>query len=293
MMIEGFMGKLQATDCLLYGDYTAIIITNSFTMLEVANLSAGYDKSTLALHDVTLGVGAGEIAAVIGPNGCGKSTLLRCIAGLFAPRQGSVFFEGENVADLTHRARAKRIAILPQQSEISSELTVEELVALGRTPHLAAYGTLGARDLEIIDQALRLTSTSDLRTRPVLQVSGGERQRVLLARALAQQPNVLLLDEPTSNLDLKFQYEILKLVHRLARHEKLCVVVVLHQINLAASLADTMLLLNGNGTVCAQGAPSEVMTRSHLESVYGVPLQIAVDTKCGRPQAAAEWSFAD
>src|SRR5690606_3235695 len=153
--------------------------------------SAGYEASTLALREVTLGVGAGEIAAVIGPNGCGKSTLLRCIAGLLAPRMGRVLFEDEDVAQLTPRRRAHNIALLPQQPEITGDLTVEELVLLGRTPHLASYGAPGRRDYEIVESALQRTSTHALRSRPVAQLSGGERQRVLLARALAQQPRVL------------------------------------------------------------------------------------------------------
>jgi iron complex transport system ATP-binding protein len=262
-------------------------------MLEIENLSAGYDASTLALRDVTFGVGAGEIAAVIGPNGCGKSTLLRCIAGLLAPRAGRVLFEGEEVVQLAPRRRAQSIALLPQQSEINGDLTVEEMVLLGRTPHLSGYGAPSKRDYEIVEHALERTSTRALRSRSVAQLSGGERQRVLLARALAQQPRVLLLDEPTSNLDLKFQYEVLNLVFYLVRREKLCVVVVLHQINLASSLADTMLLLNGDGSTRARGAASEVMTREHLEAVYGVPLQIVTHAKSGRPQAAADWAFGD
>jgi iron complex transport system ATP-binding protein len=262
-------------------------------MIAIENLSASYNASTLALRELSLSVEPGEIAAVIGPNGCGKSTLLRCIAGLLAPREGLVLLDGQDVRQLAPRYRAQRIALLPQQSEFAENLSVEELVLLGRTPHLSSYGAWGKRDLEIVERAMERTSTLAFRGRRVTQLSGGERQRVLLARALAQEPRVLLLDEPTSNLDLRFQFEILNLAFQLAKSEELAVVVVLHQINLASSLADTILLLNGDGSTRARGNAAQVMTRENLEAVYDVPLQISLHPKTGRPQAQADWTFGD
>jgi iron complex transport system ATP-binding protein len=262
-------------------------------MITIEKLSAGYSASTLALREVSLSVQAGEIAAVIGPNGCGKSTLLRCIAGLLPPRAGSVLLGQEDVSQIAPRFRAAQIALLPQQSEFAENLSVEELVLLGRTPHLSPYGAVGKHDMEIAERVMERTSTLAFRGRRVMQLSGGERQRVLLARALAQEPRVLLLDEPTSNLDLRYQFEILNLAYHLAKTEKLAVVVVLHQINLASSLADTVLLLNGDGSTRARGSAAEVMTRANLEAVYSVPLQISLHPETGRPQAQAGWVFGD
>lgn len=263
----------------------------SAAILNVENLSAGYSGSTPVLHNVSLAVGAGEIAAIIGPNGCGKSTLLRCISGLLAPRAGAIFLAGKNSDDYTPRERAQTLAFLMQSFEGSAEIEVEEMALLGRTPFLSPYGVPGARDKEIARRALQQTDTEKFCGRTLGELSGGEKQRVLLARALAQQPQILLLDEPTSNLDIRYQFELLDLVFRLAREEKIAVLLVLHQINLAAAMADSILLLQQSGTVRASGAPAEVMTRENLAAVYGVPLEISPHPKSGRPQARAEWVF--
>lgn len=261
--------------------------------LRIENLHAGYHASTPVLRDFSMHIGPGEIAAISGPNGCGKSTLLRCVAGLLAPQSGEVLLDDRNIQQMPPRERATKIALLPQLYETIGEISVEEMVMLGRTPHLSSYGAPSRRDLEIVHRAMEQTSTLDLKQRDVHELSGGERQRVLLARALAQQPQILLLDEPTSNLDLRYQFEILNLVFQLARSEKLMVMVVLHQINLASSLADHIALLNTDGSTRGLGAPQNVMTRENLEAVYGVSLRIASHPKSGRPLIHADWTFGD
>lgn len=260
-------------------------------MLKIENLSAGYDVSTPVLNRVSLQVHAGEIAAIIGPNGCGKSTLLRCITGLMTPKSGIILLEGKKSESYQSREKAKTLAVLPQNFDGGQELTTEEMVMIGRTPFLSNYGAPSTRDKEIVARAMAQTNTEVFRERKIGQLSGGERQRVLLARALAQQPKILLLDEPTSNLDIRYQFEILDLVHNLARKENLAVVLVLHQINLAAAIADTILLLDSDGTTRALGAPVEVMTPENLEAVYGVPLRVSPHHKSGRPQAQSDWAF--
>jgi iron complex transport system ATP-binding protein len=260
-------------------------------ILKVENLSAGYSGSTPVLREATLEVAAGEIAAVIGPNGCGKSTLLRCISGLMQPQTGAVFLNGKNSESYSLRERAQTLALLAQSFAGSVEIEVEEMALLGRTPFLNNYGTPTARDRDIARRALQQTDTEKFRGRTLGELSGGEKQRVLLARALAQEPKILLLDEPTSNLDIRYQFEILDLVFRLARKGKIAVVLVLHQINLAAAVADSILLLNGDGTVCASGTPGEVVTRENLQNVYHVPLEVFPHPQSGRPQARAEWVF--
>jgi iron complex transport system ATP-binding protein len=260
--------------------------------LAIESLSASYSK-TPVLREVSLTVAPGQVLAIIGPNGCGKSTLLRCACGLLTPQSGRVLLDGAEVATLNVRERARRVALLPQSFEGGHDLTVEEMVLLGRTPYLAPYGAPDARDREVMEWALQAVNAGPLRTRRIGELSGGERQRVLLARALAQQPRVLLLDEPTSNLDIRYQYELLNLARRLSRAEKLAVVLVLHQINLAAAVADTLLLLSPDGRTCAQGAPAEVMTQENLETVYQTPLSVASHPLTGRPQAQSTWVFDD
>lgn len=258
-------------------------------MLKIDSLTAGYGAVPV-LHDVTLQVARGEVAAVLGPNGCGKSTLLRCAAGLLAPQAGQVTIEGAAVGSLAPRARARLVAFLPQSFEGGGELTVETMVMLGRTPYLPPYGMPTSHDKDIVEAALHAVQVEAMRARRVGELSGGERQRVMLARALAQQPQVLLLDEPTSHLDIRYQHEILALARRLARSESLAVVLVLHQINLAAAVADKLVLL-ASGCIRAAGTVHEVMTEAHLEAVYGVPLRVALHPRSRRPQAQSLWVF--
>lgn len=232
----------------------------------------------------------GEIACVIGPNGCGKSTLLRCAAGLLCPQSGKVEIAGDDICALEARERARRVALLPQHFEGGRDLLVKEMVLLGRTPHLPPYGAPSKKDHEIAHRALENVGATQFAKRRIGELSGGERQRVLLARALAQQPQVLLLDEPISSLDIRFQCEILDLVRRLVKGENLAVMAVLHQINLASAIADTLLLLNEGRTV-AQGTPDKVMTKENLEAVYQTPLRLAPHPQSGRPQAQMMWDF--
>lgn len=260
-------------------------------MLEIENISAGYSDHNV-LHDVSLTVKAGEIAAVIGPNGCGKSTLLRCVTGQLKLRSGTISIESQDVSQMNPRARAAKIALLPQFFSGDDDMTVYETVALGRTPHLSPYGTLSKNDVEITHRVLDATQTKAFAQRKISELSGGERQRVGLARALAQQPRVLLLDEPTSNLDLRFQHELLALVKKSARTEKIAVVLVLHQINLAAAVCDSMTLLK-DGKTRAQGKPQSVMTTDNLQDVFGLPLTVSLNEKSGRPQAQSAWAFGE
>ena len=261
-------------------------------MLIVDSLSAGYGGN-VALQDFSLRVAPGEVAAIIGPNGCGKSTMLRCGAGLLAPHSGTVKINGDNVQSLEARERARRVALLPQIYEGGDELTVEAMVMLGRTAYLPPYGSPTARDWDILENSLNAVAAQTMRERRVGELSGGERQRVMLARALTQQPQVLLLDEPTSHLDIRYQHEILSLARQLSQREQLAVVLVLHQINLAAAVADHITLLNGDGRIRAQGPAAQVVTAEHLQAVYDVPLHIVMHPQSGRPQAQSAWVFED
>lgn len=261
-------------------------------MLQALDLAAGYSRRTI-VREVSFTLEPGQLMTLIGPNGCGKSTLLRTLGGLLMPHRGEALLEGENTARLEPRQRGRRLAFLPQHSEGGSDLTVEEMVLLGRTPYLDAYGTPRAADRKSCEEALRATSLLGLRHRRCGELSGGERQRVLFARALAQEPRLFLLDEPVSNLDIRYQQELLSLVRRMVRGRGLACVLVLHQINLAALLADQMLLLAPDGTAAAQGDPAAVMREEVLRAVYGVNLRVDQHPRTGRPQAYSLWNPAE
>ena len=257
-------------------------------MLDIQHLAVRLGERDV-LNDVSLAVKAGELCCVIGPNGSGKSTLLRAISGVVSARAGEVRWNGAPLP--TERAaRARLVAMLPQNTGNGGELTVEAMAMLGRTPHLPPYGAPSRIDRAIVEEAVELCAP-DLRGRLMGEVSGGERQRALLCRALATRAPILLLDEPISALDVRYQHEILALVKRLTRQRNLATICVLHGINLAALVADSMMLLDERGAVAASGAPSEVMTQANLARVYGVPLKITPHPLNGKPQAQTWWEF--
>ena len=256
--------------------------------LQIRQLQVNLGARTV-LNNVSLHVRTGELCCVIGPNGSGKSTLLRAIAGLVPIAKGEVLWQGAPLP-AQRQARAKLVAMLPQSYAGNGEMSVEAMAMLGRTPHLPPYGTPARADREAVEEAIALAAP-DLRGRVLSELSGGERGRALLCRALATRAPVLLLDEPISALDVKFQHEILALAKRLTRERNLATICVLHGINLAALVADSMLLLDENGAVAASGAPVEVMTEANLTRVYGVPLRVAPHPLGGRPQAQSWWEF--
>lgn len=241
------------------------------------------------LSDVSLAVEAGKFCCVIGPNGSGKSTLLRAISGVIQAQSGNIHWNGAPLPD-ERAARSRLVAMLPQNTGSGGALTVEAMAMLGRTPHLPPYGTPSRLDREAVEEAVEMCAP-DLRGRLLGELSGGERQRALLCRALATRAPVLLLDEPISALDVRYQHEILALAKRLTRERQLATICVLHGINLAALVADSMILLDERGGVAASGAPDEVMTEKQLAQVYGLPLKVTAHPRNGRPQAQTWWDF--
>lgn len=240
--------------------------------LEARNLTCAYDGQHV-LENLCLAALPGEVLGLIGPNGVGKTTLLRAMARLLRPRQGAVLFAGQDLWHMAPRSVARRLALAPQADGGTWPLTVEQAVALGRAPHRGWLLPLSAEDRTAVAQALRQTGLEPLRERRVTELSGGEQRRVILARVLAQEPQVLLLDEPTAHLDLKYQTEILDLVRQLAHQRGLAVVISLHDLNLAALYADRLALL-GDGQLLAIGSPSDVLTAERLSRVYDVPVVI-------------------
>ncbi len=236
--------------------------------LEARSIDAGYD-SRLVLCAFGLEIAAGEIVALVGPNGSGKSTVLRTLARVLRPRGGAVFLDGVAISALSSRRIARELSLLPQGPTLANDLSVEELVWMGRSPHQGLLGLPTPADREAVSWAIAETRVGDLRQRPVSSLSGGERQRVWIAMALAQEPNVLLLDEPTTFLDLKHQLEVLDLIRYLNREHGLTVVMVLHDLNQAARYAGRVVVLC-DGNVRCQGTPAEVLTVETLREAFGV-----------------------
>lgn len=242
--------------------------------LEVKDLSAGY-AARMVLHQLSLEVQAGEMLAVIGPNGCGKSTLIKALSGVLKIKSGEVRLEGHDLFKLKPTERAKLIAVVAQNSPLPTAFNAAELVLLGRTPHLGAFGQEGPEDWQIVQEAMQAADCWKLANRPVGELSGGERQRVLLALALAQEPHLLLLDEPTTFLDINYQVEVMDLVvNWLQAKPGRGVLAVLHDLNLAAQYCNRLTLLS-KGRVLAAGQPSEVITVPNIQLAYGASVIVA------------------
>jgi iron complex transport system ATP-binding protein len=233
-------------------------------------IDAGYPaEAGMVLRDLSVDVAEGEIVALVGPNGSGKSTLLRTLGRVLKPRAGIAYLDGRALRDWPTREIALRLALLPQGPTLANDLTVEELVRLGRSPHQGILGILSRADEDAVGSAIDETSIGHLIGRRVSALSGGERQRVWLAMALAQQPRVLLLDEPTTFLDLNHQLEVLDLIDSLNRQHDLTVVMVLHDLNQAARYANRIVVLQ-QGAIYADGTPVQVLTPDTLRDVFGV-----------------------
>ncbi len=221
------------------------------------------------LHGVDLAAEHGSVLGLVGPNGSGKTTLLRTLYGSLRPSGGTVLIDSESMSGLPAREIARRLAVVVQEPPGDLPLLVSDMVLLGRTPHRTAFGRASNRDEQIAADALSQVGALRLAGLPFDGLSGGERQRVLIARALAQESTHLLLDEPTNHLDVRYQHEVLDLVAGLAHRDGHTVAVVLHDLNLAATYCDRILLLD-DGRVVADGSPEDVLTPEHLEPVYQV-----------------------
>lgn len=237
-------------------------------MIRVENVHLGYD-GRLVLRDLSIEITPGEIFGLVGPNGSGKTTLLRAISGRLPPQDGAIYLDLRRLSELSPTELARELAALEQEISCAFEFTVREIVELGRLPHRARWQRLSARDHAIVTRALALTHTLEFANREIHSLSSGERQRVWLALALAQEPKVLLLDEPTAHLDLRYQFEILGLIRQLAATERLTVVLSLHDLNLALRFVDRLALLS-EGRVIASGVPDEVLVPHRIEQAYHV-----------------------
>jgi iron complex transport system ATP-binding protein len=250
-------------------------------MLEIESLSVSYGRRKV-LDRVSLEVKAGEMLVVIGPNGAGKSTLIRAVSGALPINQGRMRVSGKDLQRLSTSQRARQLAVVPQARNLPAAVTVYQSVLMGRTPYLGWLGHSSEQDHQKVISALEKTSCLELAERPVGELSGGEQQRILLARALAQDTPVLLLDEPTTHLDLQHQSRLLNLVHGLARQQNLAVLMVLHDLNMASIYSDRIALLV-DGELKALGKPDDVLTEENLTQVYQVPVHVVPHPSYGSP----------
>jgi ABC-type cobalamin/Fe3+-siderophores transport system ATPase subunit len=253
-------------------------------MLEIKDLSLSLEAEPV-LKNINFSAKPGEVLGIIGPNGAGKTTLLRAIAGVIPIKSGTLELDGEDLVKKTIIERAKLIASVPQASTLPASFSVMDMVMLGRTPYLNWLGQTSSLDEEISYTVLQQTQSIDLAQRKLGDLSAGEQQRVLLARALAQSTPVLLMDEPTTHLDLRFQIELLDLVKQLTMQKSIITIIVLHDLNLASRYADEMILLE-HGKIAAFGKPQKVLIDSVLSRVYQIP--IVVDNNNQNPRIFPE-----
>jgi cobalamin transport system ATP-binding protein len=252
-------------------------------LLHADNVSFAYGRrpaADLVLDGVSLDVPEGAIVALLGPNGSGKTTLLRVLSGLLPPSTGEVRLEGRDVRTLARRELARKLAVVPQETHLAFDFTVIDLVLMGRYPHLGAFELEGAQDVAIARDALAATGTAALEDRRFSTLSGGEKQRVVIAAALAQATGILLLDEPTASLDLGFQLEVTALLRQLNRDRGITMVVSTHDLNLAAALAHDVVLLR-RGRVLAHGPVADVLTVDSIRALYGVDAEVRFHAGAG------------
>jgi iron complex transport system ATP-binding protein len=252
-------------------------------MLTLDQVSFAYDRRASArpvLDRVSMSIARGTIVGVLGPNGSGKSTLLRIMTGMLLPQSGSVFLDRRPVADFGRRDLARRIAVVPQETHTTFDFSVIDMVLMGRYPHLGPFELEGVSDVEIAREALTATGTAALEVRQFATLSGGEKQRVVIASALAQASEMLLLDEPTAALDLGYQLEITALMRRLNRDRGMTMVVSTHDLNLVAALCERIVLLK-EGQIVAQGVTGETLTPHNIRLLYEVEADVRFHDRAG------------
>jgi iron complex transport system ATP-binding protein len=248
-------------------------------MLAATDISFSYGRAKV-LQDVSIAVARGSIVGLLGPNGSGKTTLLRIVAGILPPLAGTVLVGGQPIEQLTRRELARRIAVVPQETHSTFDFSVMDMVLMGRYPHLGAFELEGAADQDIAREALRATGTAALETRAFATLSGGEKQRVVIASALAQASEMLLLDEPTAALDLGYQCEIAALLRRLNAERRTTMIVSTHDLNLAAAICEHIVLLK-DGRVLAHGATRDTLTADSIRWLYDVDADVQFHERAG------------
>ena len=249
--------------------------------LRLQDVTLGYGQSVV-VEGITLEANPGQMLGLVGPNGCGKSTIIKALSHVLAPRSGKVFLDGRDISRIPRRELARLLGVIPQMPLLPSAFTAFEIVLMGRNPHLGLFQYEGRKDMDIAWQAMENTSTRHLSQRRISELSGGEIQSVVIARVLAQQTQAILLDEPTANLDINRQIEILDLIKGLCLSKGLTVVIALHDLNLAAQYCNRLALIN-EGRLYAEGRPEGVITADNIRRVYGAGSYISRHPLSGLP----------
>jgi iron complex transport system ATP-binding protein len=243
--------------------------------VDIEDLGFSYGEAVV-LHSLTMAVGPHEVLAIVGPNAAGKTTLLRCIERVLSPRTGTVRIDGDDLRTLPAREISRRVSSVPQSHTPAFPYTVQDIVLMGRNPYLGAASQPGPHDVQVATEAMKALNIQAIARRPYTQLSGGQLQLVLLARALAQEAQVLLLDEPTAHLDFRNRHLVLTRIRELAVHRGLTVIMTVHDPNDAMQYADRAALIS-DGTLVGCGTPDEVLTRAGLQQLYGIPIEVLTD----------------
>ena len=249
-------------------------------MMEIKDLKFTYNKKTV-LDGISFDIKPGEILGILGLNGCGKTTLLKNLNKNLEPDDGAIFIGSEELSKMTKRSIAQQIAAVPQGNEIKFAFTVNDIVSMGRIPFLSTFSGESSEDLKIIDEAINMVGLEEFRERHINTMSGGERQRVIIARALAQTPKIILMDEPTLHLDINTQFEVLDLIYRLSRERGLTVVIVSHDLPMVARYCDRIIMLKDR-KIFASGLPEDILTSENMKEVFKVDAELSTDSKNGR-----------
>ncbi|WP_082759722.1 heme ABC transporter ATP-binding protein [Abyssisolibacter fermentans] len=240
--------------------------------MDIQNISFKYSNNTI-LKNISFSVDKGDFLGILGPNGCGKTTLLKNLCNLLKPYDGKIFLGKEEIGKISCKSLAKRMAVVHQFDVISFDFTVHDIVLMGRMPYQKRYSSEIKRDYDVVEECMKKTETWKFRDKKILQISGGERQRVMLARALAQEPEILLLDEPISHLDIKHQINLLNLCKKLNLENNLTIIVTIHDINLAAKYCDNIILMQ-DGKIQAYDKPERVLTEKNIKKIYDIGVEL-------------------
>ncbi len=250
-------------------------------ILTVRDIVSGYGEKII-INGISFSVRSGEFLGIIGPNGAGKSTLLRTMSRVIRPKRGHILLEGHDIFKMSLKEFAKSVAFVAQDTTVTFPFIALEIVLMGRYPYSRAFQSESKEDLEVVHQALTTTDCESFASRPIDQLSAGERQRVFIAKALAQNPKLILLDEPTSHLDISHQVQILDILRDLSEADGISVIAVFHDLNLASEYCDRLLLID-EGRICAQGSPEEVLKYEILEGIYKTVVIVKENPYSKRP----------
>lgn len=251
-------------------------------MISCKNLKVGYEEKVI-IENLSLSITKGEVVSIIGPNGCGKSTLLKTLSRIIKPMSGGIYIQNESIKNLKSKHISQKVCLLSQHNDAPGDLTVEELVYFGRIPHKKWYESKTKSDEEIVNWAIENTGLKRYKNTPINSLSGGERQRAYIAQALCQKPDILLLDEPTTYLDISYQLEVMELVREINEKFNITIVMVLHELNQASKYSDRLVIMK-DGEIVSDGCPRDVINKETIKQVYKIECDIDNDPISNKPR---------